>query len=495
MIRSLTLSVLTRTLKRRAKLIATLRVDELHFDLKTSMKNRGLIIAALVLAALLGLLYWSNRHPRSDNSNTAVPTPSEPAPNILTLNEGDINKIELRKKGGDQIVVTKDSNGKWQITSPKSIGVDDSAIASMLSTLSSLNSERLVEEKAANLGQYGLAEPKLEVDIADKNNTARKLLIGDDTPTGSGAYAQLAGDPRVFTIATFTKTSLDKGLNDLRDKRLITAEADKITRLELSAKQQTIEFSRDKEQWQILKPKPLRADGAKVDELVSKITDAKMDLTSASSETANPSPTPVASPSKAPTPAIKNDPASAFASGSAIATVKVTTDSGTQQIEVRKNKDDYYAKSSIADGVYKVAAELGQALDKKLDDFRNKKVFDFGTSDPSKIEIHDGSKTYILSKSGDDWTAADGKRYEKAGVDAIIGKLRDLQASEFADSGFGAAALQVTITSEDGKRTEKVSLSKSAKNTLARREGESSLYVLNANSIEDIQKLLSDLKS
>src|SRR6266404_7864440 len=141
------------------------------------MKNRGLLIAALVLAALLGLLYWSNRHPRSDNSNTALPTPSEPAPNILTLNEADINKIELQKKGVDQIVIAKDSNGKWQITSPKSIGIDESAISSMLSTLSSLNSKRLVEERASNPGQYGLDNPNLEIDITDKNNATRKLLV------------------------------------------------------------------------------------------------------------------------------------------------------------------------------------------------------------------------------------------------------------------------------------------------------------------------------
>jgi hypothetical protein len=461
------------------------------------MKNRGLLIAALVLAALLGLLYWSNRHPRSDNVNTGVPTPSEPAPAILTLNQDDLNKIELKKKGEDQIVIAKDSNGKWQITSPKPMAVDDSAISGMLSTLSSLNSERLVEEKATNLGQYGLGEPKLEVDLTDKNNVVRKLLIGDDTPTGSAAYAQLAGDARVFTIASFAKTSLDKNLNDLRDKRLITADPDKITRLELTVKQQTIEFSRDKAQWQILKPQPLRADGSKVDELAHKITEAKMDLSATPSETPSPSatPSPGASPGKAPTPGAPTSPAAAFASGTAIATVKITTDSGTQQIEVRKNKDDYYAKSSIVDGVFKVAADLGQALDKKLDDFRDKKVFDMGPADPSKIEIHDGSKIYDLTKSGDDWSGADGKKFEKAGVDALISKLRDLQATDFADSGFGATAQQITVTSEDGKRTERVSLSKGAKNILARREGEASLYVLDANLIDEIQKLLSELKS
>ena len=63
--------------------------------------------------------------------------------------------------------------------------------------------------------------------------TARsdELLIGDDTPTGSGAYAKLAGNPRVFTVASFVKTSLDKTPDDLRDKRLLTFDSDKITRV------------------------------------------------------------------------------------------------------------------------------------------------------------------------------------------------------------------------------------------------------------------------
>ena len=36
------------------------------------------------------------------------------------------------------------------------------------------------------------------------------LLVGDDTPTGAGVFAKLEGDPRVFTVASFVKSSLDK---------------------------------------------------------------------------------------------------------------------------------------------------------------------------------------------------------------------------------------------------------------------------------------------
>jgi hypothetical protein len=437
------------------------------------MKNWGLPIAAVVLAALLGFLYWSNRHKPAETPLMAEATPSEPAPTILALNEAEINKIELKKKGAEPIVIVRSSDGKWQITAPKSSAVDDSAVSGMVSALASLNSERLVEDKSTNPARYGLAEPALEVDISDKHNATHKLLIGDNTPTSNAAYVQLAGDPRIFTIATYTKTSLDKGLNDLRDKRLITADPDKITRFELIAKQQDIEFSRDKEQWQILKPEPFRAVGPTVDELVRKVTEAKMDSSPGTDE------------SKA---------AATFASGSVIATAKVTTDAGTQQLEIRKNKDDYYAKSSVIEGVYKVASDLGQALDKKLEDFRDKKVFELSPQDPGKIEIHDGAKTYLLTKGGDDWWSAEGKKFDKAGAQALVDKLSDLQASDFAKTGFGRTALEIGLTSADGKRVQKVLLSKGDKNSLARRNNEVTLYVLDAKAIEDLQKLASDLK-
>ena len=44
------------------------------------------------------------------------------------------------------------------------------------------------------------------------------------------------------------------------------------------------------------------------------------------------------------------------------------------------------------------------------------------------------------------------------------------------------------------RSVEKVSLAKGAKNAIARREGDASLYLLDANLIADLQKLAADLK-
>src|SRR5882724_136206 len=123
------------------------------------MKNSGLLIADVVLAVLSGVLYWSNRHPASENTAKAsIDTP----PKILTLKQEDISKIEIKKKGGEELGLAKGDAGKWQITAPKPLGADQEAVSSLLSSVSALNSDRLVEDKASDLSQYGLAQPSLE---------------------------------------------------------------------------------------------------------------------------------------------------------------------------------------------------------------------------------------------------------------------------------------------------------------------------------------------
>src|SRR5207247_5881184 len=152
-----------------------------------------------------------------------------------------------------------------------------------------------------------------------KDGKTEELLVGDDTPTGGSTFVKLKNDPRVFSVSSGVKSSLDKTSKDLRDKRLLTFDSDKLTRVELQAKGQPVEFGKNNQnEWQILKPKPLRADGSQVEELIRKLKDAKMD-TSVSDEDAK----------KA---------VAAFGSGTRVAVANGADSAGTQHIEVRRDK-------------------------------------------------------------------------------------------------------------------------------------------------------------
>jgi Domain of unknown function (DUF4340) len=438
------------------------------------MKLRGLIVAAIVLAGLTGTLYWSNHHKPADTTEASANV----APKILAVKDADISKFDLKKNGVEQVGGERNGAGQWHITSPTPFPADQSAVSSLLGTFSSLNAERLVEENAGNLTPYGLDAPKLEVDLTEKDKKPHQLLLGDNTPAGNGIYAKLGGDPRIFTIPSFDKTSIDKSANDLRDKRLLTVDPNKISQVDLVAKKQETTFGRNKDEWQIIKPKPLRADGAQVDELVRALTDAKMELPASDNGSLND----------------QKKMALAFASATPFATARVTAASGTQELQVRKSKDDYYAKSSAVEGIYKVPSTLGQALDKNLEDFRNKKLLDLGSDDPNKIELRDGTKTYFLTRSGEDWWSGSAKKMDAAAIQELIDKLRDLSASKFVDSGFTVPVIDLTVTSNDGKRVEKVAISKVGDNYIAKRENEPALYQLDSKAVDDLTKSAGDVK-
>jgi hypothetical protein len=440
-----------------------------------AMKLRDLLIAAGVLAVLLGVLYWSN-HRKAGEDTTVKASPDAPV-RILSLNQTDIIRLSIHRKDQPPVDLSRNGSGAWQIIAPKTLAADQEAVSSVLSALSPLNSSRLLEEKTSDLASYGLTAPAVELEVTLKGNQTQKLLIGDETPSGNDYYVMLAGDPRLFTLASYNKTSLDKTAGDLRDKRLLTADFDKVSQIEFigqqSGKKQDITFARNKDAWEILKPKPWRADSDKVDDLIRSLRDAKMESTS---ETAD------------------DEAAKAFRSASPYATVKVTGTPGAQELEVRKAKDDYYAKSSVVAGSFKVPVSLGTSLDKSLDDFRNRKLFDFGYAEPNKIEIHDGSKAYYLARATSDWWGPDGKKLDESSAQSLVGKLRDLSAEKFPDSGFTTPALDLTVYSNDGKRIEKVGIAKNGEIYIAKREGEPSLYEVSSTAVTELEKSAADVK-
>jgi hypothetical protein len=426
------------------------------------MKPTGLLAACGVLAVLSGVMFWYQKHPAKGESSTPA------SPKILALSENQIEGIRLAKTGSDPVVLKK-TGDKWMLTEPKPVEADQDAVRSLVSSLATLNSDRLIDEKPSDLAGFGLASPTEVVDVTVKGGTVNKLLLGADTPAGSGVYAKLEANPKVYTIPASTKTNFDKSVNDLRDKRLLTFNSDKVTAFSVTSKGPAVEFAKNgQNEWQITKPKPYRADSSQVDDLLRKLKDAKMDLT--------------VDPKKA---------ATEFATASKAGMASVTDNSGTQTVEIREAKDkSFYAKSTAVDGIYKLTGDLGEGLkDKDADSFRNKRLFDFNFNDPSKVEINGAA----YQKSGDKWTGPSGQM-DSGSIQSVIDKLRDLSASKFADKMAGAQTLEFAVTSGDNHKVEKVTINKNGDEYDAQRGGEPSVYILDSNTFNDLQKAVSGIK-
>ncbi len=435
------------------------------------MQLKGLIAAAVVMLALAGGVYWSNKHPKTDDKPASA--------KILAIPADQIAELVFQRTGEPATVVKRSGINKWRIEEPKKLEVDPDALRGTLTTLNAMNADRVVEEKASDLSGYGLVNPRFSLTVVTKDKKRTKILLGDATAVGGNVFLKLDNDPRVFTgMATF-RSSLDVTWKELRDKRLLAFNQEKISRVELetqaAGKAASIEFGKAAtNEWQILKPRTLRADGFQVDDLIRKLRDVKLDASATDED------------------ALKA--LSSFASATPAGTAKITDPSGVHTIEVRKHKDyGYLAKSSGIEGAYKIGDELPRMFEKTLDDFRNKKLFDFSFSEPSKLEIHDGARQASYQKSAEKWMNG-AKAMDSTSVENLVDKLRDVSAAKFSDASFAAPAVEVTVLWEGGKRSEKVQFAKDGEHFLARRENDPAVYQVDSKTVEDIQKAAADIK-
>ncbi len=433
------------------------------------MQGKGLIIATALFAILGAGVWYSNRQ----EADKAGKPPADSSPRLIDIQADQFSRIEIINQVTGKVSLQHEGDS-WKLTAPQQLPADPDAVSALATTLATFGSEKLIEEKSDDLLAFGLAHPPLIVEATTKDNKTYKLLIGDETPTGGSFYAKLDGDPRVFSTYAYNRTSIDKSWQDLRDKRLITLDDQKISKIEISARGQSFELGKTTAgDWQITRPGPYRADNLQAEEILRRLKDARMDTDVPEQEAAQ-------------------FPAR-FAQGTLVAKAVVTGAEGTQQIEVRRSKENYYAKSSAVDGVYQVSQDLGNGLDKSAEDLRNRKLFDFGFSEPTRLEIKDGDQTTILTKSGEDWQW-DKKKLDAPSVQQIVDKLRDLSAIKFMTTGFTTSSLELTVISDSGKKAEKIEIAKQGYSWIARRTGESQLYELDGKAIEQLQQSVASLK-
>ena len=76
---------------------------------------------------------------------------------------------------------------------------------------------------------------------------------------------------------------------------------------------------------------------------------------------------------------------------------------------------------------------MAEGLDKPLDDFRNKKLFDFGFKEIAALDLRDGDTRLRVEKKDEKWVlSSDGDReLDSEKVQTVIDSLRSLAATGF----------------------------------------------------------------
>ncbi|MBI3665030.1 MAG: DUF4340 domain-containing protein, partial [Acidobacteria bacterium] len=414
---------------------------------------------------------YSEKHPPQPKSDIKTEK-------VISVAEDQFKGIQITRPTGDPLVLAKGEDGKWKIAQPKAYKADESSVNSMVSSLASLNADQVVAEKNTDWKTYGLESPRLNVAVSLKDGKQIKLALGDDAPTSSGIYARLEGDARLFTLPSYVKSSLDKTVNDLRDKRILPFDSEKTSRVTVTTKERALEFGKAGSAWQIVKPRPLRADNFAVDDLVRSVRDANFDSVLDESE----------------------KPPAKYSFSSPFAVFEAVDASGAHTLTIAKDAKDntYYAKTTAMPGLYKITSTVAEGLNKKLDDLRNKKLFDFGWSDPQKLEVRDGDLRMTIEKKkgdkgADKWlrTDAGNKELPSDKVQSLIDNLRNLSAKSFpadeasaqAKYGMNKPVAEAKVTSDDGKRVERVLIAAGPESKYyAARENEPATYEIEKSS-------------
>jgi hypothetical protein len=437
----------------------------------------------LVALAVLGVLWAGFRYYDKRKAREAAKTESKPTEKVLSVESDHIQSFSLKPRDGEGFTCAREGK-TWVVREPRKLTADQTAVSSWLGSLTSATVDDVVDAHPSNLKDYGLDPPATLIEVSTDTKPEKfTLRLGDQTPTSSGAYAQIAGNPRVVSLPSYTKSSLEKTLFDLRDKRAITLDADQISRIEAESKDKrwTLEKNPDGV-WDLVLPPPVRADRSSVDSVVSQLRTLTMQAV------------------------VAEDKKETSKYGLQTPTLRVTlkAGNGTQTLVLgKKDGERYDAMNSALDPIFTVENYFLNQFQKNPADFRDKALFSFSTFDVKHLEVDSPKGHWAFEQQNNKWkeTVPKAKDVPSDKVEALINNIHGLRADSFpkaragdlAAFGLNEPAYSFKVQFGDKKQTETVHAAKVGDKVYARRDTDPLPSQLAATALDDVDKALAAL--
>ena len=442
----------------------------------------------LVLAAGLGAYIYFVESER-DPSGTA-----EDKAKVFTVESSAIEEIEIRSAAGPTTTLRK-TGTEWQIVAPVTAPADTSTVDSLVSSLASLEVQRVVEESPTAVAAFGLEPPRFSLAFrAAGSTTPQRINFGNKTPTGSDLYARVEGQPRLFVVASYLEDTFNRELFALREKDALKFASADVDSLSIErAGSPTLTFAKKESDWRLTAPLTSRADFAQVDGVIRAVDQAQMQAI-------------VAGETAAPTDAELRK----FGLDRPQAVVTVGAGSTRASLAIGGKKDDtgLYARDLSRPLVFTVPSTLLDDVKKTPDDVRLKDIFAFRAYSVTGLDATHGGKTWSFAKeskpaagsaaASDTWkkTAPEAGEVNQTAMTDWLNSVSSVRAEKFAAKppASGEDLVVVARTGAGAGATpaeERVTLRKAGGAAYAIRQDEPGAATI---PVADLDRILSQFK-
>jgi hypothetical protein len=179
-------------------------------------KNLKAFVAAVGLVAVLIAAYFIAKNYKSAKFEERVAAVRPQEIQLVSLASDTLIRIEVPTTG----IHLEKKDGAWESIPPSSYPLDQDEIKGMSWSLCNMRADRVIDESPADLKIYGLDPPLWHTIITTSDGGQAEFFAGERTPSRSGYYAMLKGDPRVYQVPTYPGERLYLSRKDIREKKL-----------------------------------------------------------------------------------------------------------------------------------------------------------------------------------------------------------------------------------------------------------------------------------
>ena len=351
---------------------------------ESNVKASKTVLLFLTVLLLGGYIWFVERNKLSPAEQKAVDRQA------FDLSMDRVDRIGIRTASLDVEMVHDGS--RWMLVEPKGARASQPIVQQLLARFRSLNRGEFItpadmRSRSLTLADFGLEIPQLMLTLGVKDER-RLYSVGSPNPLGTSLYVKEESSQNVMLVSSDLLEIVPPDVFLFRDSELFPVAPSEVRELALGSENGTVRLQREGEFWMMINPVRAVANSAKVEELLLKLGQSRIED-------------------------VVNRPGTeslqAFQGGGNIEFIRLWSNTQSIPIELQiggsvpGDLHRNFARILGQEGLVEVSKGLQVLAQTSASALRDRTVLSLSPEEVHLIEISDAETEIVLSKKEDGW--------------------------------------------------------------------------------------------